>query len=388
MTEPGSGGSEATNEPLGLSGADYGRNNRATATRDDSVAGRWVAVDESGWDGEQLYARTDRYLSIGSVAIDDDSAALIVGKLRQDTALKQPPELKFSHFTGQRSSRRLDALAGLIEPLGALARRARVYLVDKHFFVTAKIIDLLLEEEAHKQGINLHEGDRARQLAWTLFDEGPRALGKEGFDRLIETMVGFASTRNRNGTVATVDALFSEFQRAFARAHRRRVADILAALLRTRAHAECYLGTLGDPVMRVPAMEPLIPCLPMIGRLWSREIGAVSMLVDEHRVLTDDTLDIIAHNATLDIELAGPAMGVRLRPHSRAVRAVMRGISLAHPSIQLADLIAGAGREVARRHAGAPSPASERLYPAVIPLISAESLVPHDSPTRFSSIDQ
>lgn len=337
---------------------------------------------------EQLYARADRYLSIGSVAIDDDSATLIVDKLRQDTALRQPPELKFSQFTGQRSGRRLEALAGLIEPQGALAGRARVYLVDKHFFVTAKIIDLLLEEEAHERGINLHEGDRARQLAWTLFDEGPRALGRDGFDRLIETMVGFASTRNRNGTVVTVDTLFSEFQRAFARAHRRRVADVLAALIWTRAHAEYYLSTLGDPATRVPAMEPLIPCLPMIGRLWSREIGALTMLVDEHRVLTDDRLDIIARAAALDIELAGPAMGVRRRPHSRSVRAVMRGISRAHPSIQLADLIAGAGQAVARRHAGAPLPAGERLYPAVIPLISAESLVPHDSPTRFGSIDQ
>jgi hypothetical protein len=163
------------------------------------------------------------------------------------------------------------------------------------------------------------------------------------------------------------------------------VADILAALLQTRAHAEYYLSTLGDPPMRLPPMEPLIPCLPMIGRLWCRDTGAVSMLVDEHRVLTDDTLDIITHNAAPDIELAGPAMGVRRRPHSRAVRAVMRGISRAHPSIQLADLIAGAGQAVARRHAGAPSPAGERLYAAVIPLISAESLVPHDSPARLAA---
>jgi hypothetical protein len=78
--------------------------------------------------------------------------------------------------------------------------------VDKHFFVTGKIIDLLLEEEAHERGINLHEGDHARQLAWTLFDEGPRALGEEGFDRLIETMVSFASTRNGGVDVLLVGA--------------------------------------------------------------------------------------------------------------------------------------------------------------------------------------
>jgi hypothetical protein len=131
VTEPPSGGARTADEPSGLSGAGYARNNRSTATRDDNVAGRWVAVDESGWDGEQLYARADRYLSIGSVAIDDGSAAAIVDKLRQDTALKQPPELKFSQFTGQRSGRRLEALAGLIERPGVLAELAHVYLVDK-----------------------------------------------------------------------------------------------------------------------------------------------------------------------------------------------------------------------------------------------------------------
>jgi hypothetical protein len=118
-----SAGPSATDERSGLSGADYARNNRAIATRDDNVAGRWVAVDESGWDGEQLFARADRYLSIGSVAIDDDSAALIVNELRQDTGLRQPPGLKFSQFTGQRGGHRLDALAELIEPQGALAGR-------------------------------------------------------------------------------------------------------------------------------------------------------------------------------------------------------------------------------------------------------------------------
>jgi len=61
VTGPGSGEADTANEPSGLSGSAYARNNEAAATHDDEVAGRWVAVDESGWDGEQLYARTDRY---------------------------------------------------------------------------------------------------------------------------------------------------------------------------------------------------------------------------------------------------------------------------------------------------------------------------------------
>jgi hypothetical protein len=258
-----------------------------------------------------LYRRADPYLSIGSVAIDDETAAPIVEQLRKDAQLSQPPELKFAHFKGQS---RLEVLAGMLGPGGPLAGRTRVYLVDKHYFVASKIIDLLLEEEAHARGINLYENDLARRAAWTLFTDGPRALG------------------------------------AF-----------------------------------VPVMEPLIAALPLIANLWSVEIGALSMLTDEHKVLTDERLDIFAKMAALDVKFAGPGMGARRRPAERAVRAVLRGVSRDHPSIQLADLVAGAGREVARRHAGVPSAAGDRLYPFIVPVISPESLVPHDDPARFAA---
>jgi hypothetical protein len=62
------------------------------------------------------------------------------------------------------------------------------------------------------------------------------------------------------------------------------------------------------------------------------------------------------------------------------------GVGFDHSAGPHADLIAGAGQAVCRRHVGAPSRAGGRLYPSVIPLISAESLVPHGSPTRFSNI--
>jgi hypothetical protein len=364
-----------------LSGPDYVRSNQDAPTR-DGAAGRWVAADESGWDGEQLYRRADPYLSIGSVAIDDETAAPIVQQLRADARLPQPPELRFAQF---KSRNRLEVLAGLLGPGGPLAGRTRVYLVDKHYFVASKIIDLLLEEEAHARGINLYENDLARQAAWTLFTDGPRALGAEGFDRVIAAMVGFASSRNHDGSVVSVDALFDEFRLAFSRAHRRSVSQILAALLKTRRHAEDYLSTLEQRSGFVPAMEPLIAALPLIANLWSDEIGALSMLTDEHKVMTDERLGITAKMAALDVQFAGPGMGARRRPAERAVRAVLRGVSRDHPSIQLADLVAGAGREVARRHAGAASPAGERLYPLIVPVISPESLVPHDDPARFAA---
>jgi hypothetical protein len=159
-------------------------------------------------------------------------------------------------------------------------------------------------------------------------------------------------------------------------------------LRQTREQAEHYLRALPGFADELPAMEPLIPCLPVIAGSWSRKIGGLSMLADEHKVLTDARLEMITRVAALDIELAGPGKGVSQRPWEQAVRAVVRGVSLDHPSIQLADLVAGAGQAVARRHAGIASPAGERLFTAVVPLISPQSLVPEDEPARFATVNR
>jgi hypothetical protein len=201
-------------------------------------------------------------------------------------------------------------------------------------------------------------------------------------------MVDFASSRNRDGAQVSVQALFEEIDRAWARSHRRRVTDILAHLRQSRPDAERYLQVLSTPGESVQTMEPLIPCLTSIANLWSKRIGRVSVLVDEHRVLTDTALDVMREIAAWDMFQVGRSMGVRKRPPSQAVQAIVRGASQRHPSIQLADLIAGAGQAIARRHAGMPSLAGERLWPLVVPLIAAESMVPHDEPERFATIDR
>ncbi|MBC6458135.1 hypothetical protein [Actinomadura sp. HBU206391] len=135
-------------------------------------------------------------------------------------------------------------------------------------------------------------------------------------------------------------------------------------------------------------MEPLIPCVAHLAGIWAEEIGGISMLVDEQRALTDTVLDAARRIASLDRTLIGTTWRVRQKPWARAVRDIVRGRSWDHPSIQLADLIAGAGQAVARRHAGAPSAAGDRLHSLVVPLITQESMVPHDEPARFAEVSE
>jgi hypothetical protein len=317
---------------------------------------------------------------VGSVAADDATAGEIVHELRQEAGIRQAGELKFNHFAGRGRQRRLDILAAAIGPGGPLADRAGVYLIDKRYFIVGKVIDLLLEEYSHARGVDLYSGDQARQLARSLFNEGPRALGAEGFTKLMAVFVDFVRLRNRGQTTVTVEQFFRALDEAERRSTRRRVSALLTDLLRCEPEAQDLHRAMLDPSF-VESLEPLIPATAMVIDQWSRQLGPVSVLMDEHKVLTDDRLDTTRWVVTDGLrEFRHLFRGVQLRE-------LVRGRSVEHPSIQLADLVAGAGRSVAHWHEGLSSSASaagERLRQAVVPLIWLESMVPHDDPGRYA----
>ncbi|MFD8916107.1 hypothetical protein [Streptomyces sp. NPDC059575] len=367
------------NSGTGLPGSKYARRNQIDFTA-DAGDGRWVVADESGWDGDQLHGvRRSRYLSMGSVAISDADAEPIVEEIRKAIRL-QAPELKFSGaFAGPKNGQRRLALSGLLEPGGALHGRASVYLIDKHYFVVAKLIDLFVEEMLHKQGRDIRNTGQARKMARSLFTEGPRALGRELFDRLLASTVAFASQKNKDQLV-TPDDFFDVVDEAWARSYRRNVTEVLALLRATRQEATEYVQEAFEPGGMLPqALEPLIPAVRVVTEIWSKKLGRVNLLVDDQKALTDARFDEIE----TDIRDRGHPE-FRYLSHGVHLGHLRRGRSVEHPSLQLADLLSGAGYAVAECYAGVPNPAGEDLYSAVVPLIDQMSLLPHDEPATVA----
>lgn len=196
---------------------------------------RWIACDESGWDGEQLL-NGNRYLVYASVANDDAQADPVVKQLRELAGARQAPEWKFRPFK-DRPDRR-EALCELWGPDGALAGRCSVYLVDKEYAVVAKVIDLLLEEQAHAAGVDLYAGGQVQRMARTLATQGRRALRSPGFTRLLSAFVALASARGRKDPEAAMERFYEELEAAWAASTRREVTEILFQLRGTRGHAD------------------------------------------------------------------------------------------------------------------------------------------------------
>ncbi|WP_167502336.1 hypothetical protein [Streptomyces malaysiensis] len=250
---------------------------------------------------------------------------------------------------------------------GPLEGRCWAFIFDKEYAAVAKVIDLLLEEQAYAAGIDLHVGHRAKELARTLALHGRRALGDEGFDRLMSAFVAFASRRGRGNDQAR-EEFFASVEDAWASSTRRNVTDILMTLRSTRPEAM----TLYDSAGSYALLELLVSSVAQAAHWWGKQLGRVSMLTDEQKALTDDGLADIAEVVRKDW---GATPSTRQCPVD--LRALVRGTSADHPSIQLADLLAGAVRVAAEHRAGiVPSEAGLELWPTVVPLLDGSSADP------------
>lgn len=111
---------------------------------------------------------------------------------------------------------------------------------------------------------------------------------------------------------------------------------------------------------------------------WARPLGALHVLADEQRALTDEVLDLIAG------ELRRPGAITRELGERRVdLRELVRGESASHTSLQLADLLTGAGGLVMNNPTGSDR-AADVLRATIIPLIDVTSLLPSEDLSPFS----
>lgn len=346
----------------------YTRYEQADPT-DDADGPPWVACDESGQDGENLTS-TGKILAHGSVRIDDRHAAEVVAEIRSRLRPSQQRELKFSMCLNTAG---VDALAWALGDDGPLYGRAHVYLAHKPFIASAKMIDLLIEELAHAHGDDIYTDGTAVEMARTMFREGRRGLGADRFAALIESFVSLFRIRQPKGgrDKETVDGFFQLIEDYRWSCRRASVEKILHRIAAAREYAEDFQQRLAAASDDLPMLDPLIPALAQTARYWAGPGGlqGVRLLHDQQNLLRDDRIDL-----TL-AELRAPFAEFRRFARPVSVGALVRGNSHDHASMQLADIVAGAGRAAAeaaleiRTH-----PVEVGLIDTIGPIIDVHSL--------------
>lgn len=316
-----------------------------------------IACDESGSEGENLTGAGHPVFVHASVDLTIDEAARVVGEVRR-LAPSQAPEYKSDQLL--RPAGR-DALAWLLSAPGPLAGRAHAYLVDKDYFVVGKVVDLLVEEVTHAAGVDLYADGQARAFAWTLHRQGARALGMAEWSTLLGAFNSLMRARQRNGAKTTVDEFFAIVDRVRLCSRRRGVGEVLTLLWRAKPHADGFQERLADDPDQLPTLDPLVASIFQTARWWHEATQLPVRIVHDRQAMLTPVrvakfIDAVAHPYPEFARIAPPM----------TVTAIEQVDSRDDPRVQVADLLAGASRQLASSAlAGGPDDRSVLLRPFV-----------------------
>ena len=305
----------------------------------------------------------------GVVRIDDNEASQVLDDLRREARVSQPAKVKFRHF---RTPHGLTALASALSPNGSLNQRASIAVADKKFAIVANMMNIMFEQHAYSLGVNPHSDDSARQMARTLYIGGPRALGAK-WNELLSAFVNLARVSIRNGNQReSVESFFQRLEAARWSCRRRNVERVLIALLETRDQANWLASALETGELALPPLDPLINLLSVSLQTCAR-YGPVRILHDRQKLFTPGLISSFFEGLEHRPALRRPIPRVN-------VTEFCMGNSNAHPSLQLADLMASAGRVVIEALLGRPNSEASILRESVIPHITAPWLLAFDGP--------
>lgn len=310
-----------------------------------------VACDESGNEGENLTRAGSRVFAHASVDLTLDEASDLMEDVRWRTGAAAA-ELKSSTLLKPVNREVLDWF--LNEP--RLRGRTNIYLVDKQYFVCGKIIDLVVETHLYEQGHDLYTFGRARDLAVTLHTDGPNQLGPSWVVALdqFNTML---RSKMRTGTRATLADFYAtiELLRPQTSGKLRHALRLIHA---AQAEAETLIREMPATSLNYLALDPLFASLGMTARIWFERTGLpIRMVHDETSLLTKNRVNTLRTGLR---QANIPAPGIS----PVTLRSVIQVDSKKDARVQVADLLAGAGRVIGESElAGSPHLSTAYLRP-------------------------
>jgi len=306
----------------------------ADAAASSTVEPIIIGCDESASAGEKLIDTALPVFVHGSTDLTLDEADNFMGDLRRVTR-SQAPELKSATVLARQHR------PALIAAMAAIAARGNIHLVDKTYYVTTKLIDLLIAERASRAGEDVRFTGEGRQLASALVNEAPADLGPTFWRMLLRRYNDYVRVYARAGqTAPTVEPFFRALRDAQSRATNPRVQYVLGQLWEARFLAAEYEGAR---VGEMREMDPAFSTLAAVAKTWRVRLGDVpfSFLIDRYAQLTDDVRELILETARLPLHI-----GARTLPGAD-LREIRQTASHLDARVQVADIIAGVGREIA-----------------------------------------
>jgi len=287
-----------------------------------------IYIDESNSTGENLLDPSQPVFSLASVNVQDDIAAALV----DDVISQLPKDQGEPKYMALAKSKR-----GRVALLGCLKKLpddgVRFYVAQKRFMVESKMVDLLIEPRARKDGYNMYEDGAAVALANLMDIAGPVSGDKLAYDQMLSTFVKAV----RGNSQATVDDLFAAID-SYCQTATPEWREIIGILAYMRDEAEELIEDIACGRVR-DSLDPAIPCLAALVWEAGQRIGPFRLIHDTSKVVARHALELLNIN-----ELPDPTRPGRLMSSLPAIT-IEFADSKEVPQLQLADWVAGAGRQ-------------------------------------------
>jgi hypothetical protein len=287
-----------------------------------------IVFDEAGNTGADLLNAEQPVFSLASVSLYPSEADELLASIRTP----QSGELKFSNLKRTESGRR--RLRRVLESPALTADRVALSLFHKRFHAVAKMVDLLIEPVAHRDGIDFYRRGFNISYCNLLYICLPVFFGAEKVDRLLTAFIHMFRQR----TQEAVANFYKIAHELFQRHSNTSVAGPFAPVV----VSESMIGKIllhNDKL----SLDPAIPAFFHQCALWGERLDRSFSLVH------DDSKPIFQDKEALESLMApdeqGKQIGYDRRTFIFPLRAhgIRFGRSQEDPRLQLADLIAGAG---------------------------------------------
>lgn len=310
-----------------------------------------IACDESGNEGENLTRAGSRVFAHASVDLTVDEADTLMSEIRKMTG-SSAGEIKSSLLL-QPENR--DVLEWFLAEQ-RLEGRTNVYLVEKDYFVCGKIVDLIVESHLYDRGHELYAYGRARDLAVTLYEQGPTQLTVD-WNTALDQFNTMLRNKVRTGTKATLVDFYTTIDGLRPQAAGK-LAHILRLIHAARDEAEKLIREMPATSPEYLALDPLFASLGATTRTWYEQKGfPVRVIHDQTSLLTNQRVETLRTGlAHADL----PVQGIR----PVILESLVQVDSKMDARVQIADLLAGAGRTIAEAAlTGTPHDLTEKLRP-------------------------
>lgn len=285
-----------------------------------------IFFDESGYTGVDLHSTVQPLYALASTRLSDQEASSLLPRLRKGQA-----EFKYSRLKTRESGRK--ELIRIFSSGALSAENFRVCLTHKRFYLASQLVDKLIEPGYYEAGIDLYDRDGAVRLARLWHYNGAHIFPDGHWNNILAAFEVALRNRSAESFAAYDGVLQSAIERSDRSSH-----GLISWLRLSHGRLDEYLGVFDHHTAFDPAVDSFVA---LVSNWMKSTPGLIDAIHDDTKPLINQA-SLMAALRKLNLSARVIGNGERTMELPLRLANIVFSSSKEHPSLQLADLVAGA----------------------------------------------